>query len=995
MRIKSIISLLVLVFLTSLMVGLISFPASAEEDGGRIIQISTSGYDIANSVSFSPTGEYLAVGTTSGIRIFDSKTYSERHYISTKVWARSVVFSADGQWLVSGLFDRTARLWDVNNWNLIHTFSGPAQWVRSVAFSLDGKLLATCADDDKIRLWNVSDGSLRWMVDNLEGSRVVAIAPGGETLAVGLKNGSIVLLSILDGSLVKTLVGHTDWVRSLAFSPDGTILASGAFDATIRLWDIQSGRETFILTGHQSSVLGLAFSPNGHMLASGSVDSTVKLWDPENGSLLRTLIGHTGFVYSVAFSPDGGSLASGAGDNTVRIWDMEPAGIGIDEVEQPQTPSDCRVCHHPAGQSVASKVIQVRCDACHADGAGLNFCLILPRDARAVTPPLASAGWNLDSGVPVASKNLAIVIDYPTNGETLYTQGQYQGFLSVSGRVYYQGSKDNVMVELLAYSDDTEEPILTLSTQPEQSGRFTFRLQLNPGHPMPVFPNSSRMLSCEGCHDSSRIQGALPNGAIRLQVKATTQDEQAWDERRFQIDASGFAQVEVEVIEKESGEALAGLPVQADTILFDWRARYAMQISDEKGVAHLSLEALSQSSTLYKISVPSTLIEGYFYESIEPANLLLPAGTTKLEPVTVYVSKKSTRIDGRLTGAGLLGSWRVWAIHLPDGAFHTVLATPEGLFSFQEVPSGEYILVASPLTPRNPNTQVEPARVDVTEDNQSEIILQSKPTGVFVGRVLSIENRPIPFAWIKSASGPASWSDPVSGEIRVYGSEGTTVPIEIWAPGYYSQAHVVDLSATSVDSKDFILVAQPDTNMPPWGEGRLVIPLDTYYEVNTDGLTLSKGWVWGENPEATLLEISAGSAQIMIMQGSFTVEYLPQYGGWLYLSDGEAVVRSRDGRELTVKKGELITFFQDTIGEPVTYEPVVLSALRDSRAPLIEPVWQPSLSAQMRDRLARAGIDTAQIMTFITYLMALLTLLVSPIIIIKLASKGKKEKTNE
>jgi Tol biopolymer transport system component len=163
-----------------------------------------------------------------------------------------------------------------------HVFIEISVWVSQVAFSPDGSLVASGSRDKTVRLWRVSDGSL-----------------------------------------LRTLKGHTDNVFSVAFSPDGKRLASGSRDKTVRLWQVSDGSLLRTLE-HTADVHSVAFSPDGESLASGSDDKTVRLWRVSDGSLLRTLKGHTDNVISVAFSPDGKRLASGSADSTVRLWGVAP-----------------------------------------------------------------------------------------------------------------------------------------------------------------------------------------------------------------------------------------------------------------------------------------------------------------------------------------------------------------------------------------------------------------------------------------------------------------------------------------------------------------------------------------------------------------------------------------------------------------------------------------------------------------------------------------------
>ena len=67
----------------------------------------------------------------------------------------SVCFSPDRRMVVSGSWDRTVRLWDVETGACVKRLEGHSDVVTSVCFSPDGRRLGSGSMDDTVRLWLV------------------------------------------------------------------------------------------------------------------------------------------------------------------------------------------------------------------------------------------------------------------------------------------------------------------------------------------------------------------------------------------------------------------------------------------------------------------------------------------------------------------------------------------------------------------------------------------------------------------------------------------------------------------------------------------------------------------------------------------------------------------------------------------------------------------------------------------------------------------------
>ncbi|KAJ2935963.1 hypothetical protein H1R20_g1129, partial [Candolleomyces eurysporus] len=190
--------------------------------------------------------------------------------------------------------------------NCLSKLEGHSLTVNAVAISPDNKRVVSGSFDGTLRIWDLETGKQRIVSGSSD--ETIRIWDAATRAQVG-----------------EPLRGHESSVWSVAISPDGKRIVSGSDDHTIRIWDLETGAQVGEpLRGHTYEVYSVAISPDGKHIVSSSSDRTIRIWDLETGAQVgEPLRGHTNNVESVAISPDGKRIVSGAMDGTIRIWSAE------------------------------------------------------------------------------------------------------------------------------------------------------------------------------------------------------------------------------------------------------------------------------------------------------------------------------------------------------------------------------------------------------------------------------------------------------------------------------------------------------------------------------------------------------------------------------------------------------------------------------------------------------------------------------------------------
>ncbi|KAG2052487.1 WD40 repeat-like protein [Suillus hirtellus] len=236
------------------------------------------------------------IPSTTPIRTFEDH---EGHIIA------DVVFP-DKRRMITGSYDKTLRLWDLETGVVLKKMEGYRGWVLALAVSRDGQIIASGDTTGEVFAWH---------------------GETGESIVQSIKAHSYQITSVdfsPDGTKerVAYLTTTTSWNMSLAWTPDGTRLLSGGYKTkdNILEWDTSTWQQVgHPWEGHTDYINAIAIHPTGTLVASASRDRYIRLWRLLDQRTIA-IFQHSSILRCVTFSVDGKYILSGGEDNKISEW---------------------------------------------------------------------------------------------------------------------------------------------------------------------------------------------------------------------------------------------------------------------------------------------------------------------------------------------------------------------------------------------------------------------------------------------------------------------------------------------------------------------------------------------------------------------------------------------------------------------------------------------------------------------------------------------------
>jgi toxoflavin biosynthesis protein ToxC len=292
------------------------------DKGLEVIATAVVSTSAARSVSWSATGEHLAVGSyEGGIRILDSTSLIARlHVTHRSLWTRSIAYASDV--IVAGGFGSEPLVFDATRGDVL---SGGGEQLRgpNALLAREGAVLVG-TDSGEILRCSENGGDIVSLA-HLD-SPVLSLAASKDAVFAGTYGGEVVKLTGGHQALKPAAVGAVDApIPSLCVFGERVI--AGTYNGELVSFGTDAMDVTDRNRAHEGSIKSLARTSDGH-LAAASTDRTVSVGTFTN----RTpVLQHGNLVNDVAYA--GGFIASASRDRTVQVARLVHSNGGPEAVD--------------------------------------------------------------------------------------------------------------------------------------------------------------------------------------------------------------------------------------------------------------------------------------------------------------------------------------------------------------------------------------------------------------------------------------------------------------------------------------------------------------------------------------------------------------------------------------------------------------------------------------------------------------------------------------
>jgi ribosomal RNA-processing protein 9 len=233
----------------------------------------------------------------------------------------TVCVSDDGGFIASAGKDRLIHVWKTDSFEHFACFKGHKDTVSAVKFAYNSHTLFSCSFDRTVKVWEVDD---RVVLDTLHGHyspvHDLDCFIHDKAFSCGFDCSVRMWKTAEESQLVYN--GHTQSIDCIRIINVDTFITGGQ-DGNICVWKTGKKKPVSIVASPHDScwITSLASLRNTDIVASGSYNGSINLYQFEGTLLLKSQIKVPGYITSLDFSKNGKYLIAGvSSDHKLGRW---------------------------------------------------------------------------------------------------------------------------------------------------------------------------------------------------------------------------------------------------------------------------------------------------------------------------------------------------------------------------------------------------------------------------------------------------------------------------------------------------------------------------------------------------------------------------------------------------------------------------------------------------------------------------------------------------
>jgi len=219
-----------------------------DAETGKILHSKKYPNTEINAVACSPDGKWVVLGmgredrpgVISLLNLDNAEEVGQIRAHEKPVL--TLAFSSDGRRLASDGADRLVKVWSTHGFRETESIKGHLSWIEGLAFDAEGRFLATCDADGLFKVWDLSKGLesdvLHVFPSDINES---AVSADGRLLAVATRDKHVAVWDVVARKQLAVIPNSEELASSLTFVANDACIAIAYTNGKVRVVSVRDG----------------------------------------------------------------------------------------------------------------------------------------------------------------------------------------------------------------------------------------------------------------------------------------------------------------------------------------------------------------------------------------------------------------------------------------------------------------------------------------------------------------------------------------------------------------------------------------------------------------------------------------------------------------------------------------------------------------------------------------------------------------------------------